>query len=615
MVLSPTLAVFEKRTGDRNVTEMEVRAFANMLKFIGLCHRAGAKIVVGSHTEVPHAQRGWAYQRELELLRECGLSELEAISAATLENARYFQVDDRLGSIEPGKAADLLLVAGNSLRDLSALRDVRGVMLNGNWVVGPGSNRFTDITDQSGVRSALEQHYQEFPKWWLSGLNLVDLDGDGKLDLFFAAHGAGVSLALLNDGKGNFHKAAGSLPPTEIHLPYDINEDGKIDLQMTWQDGGGRWWINQSSPGQLAFRMSDLIAGQARANAMIDINRDGNVDWLHENPGIVFELGDGKGNFKRTGNLEVARTRNEINMHPADLNGDGLIDLVLHWGRYDFEKGRSRVYLNSGTKTDSGLPAFKNVTSDAGVTEEGLAIKGIGDVNHDGSPDLLVLENKKPEIYLNDGHARFSKQTDAIRGMERASKPQYVSWGLAVVTDFDNDGRADIIWNGRNFLWVLRGTADGGFTYANNPWGIEDKSAASVDDGLCFGDIDGDGRLDIIGYAGKLDGQRKVKVYHNELAPQNWLRTRPIGRSGNRAAAGAKIRITEPGAPTKLIWSEQIMILDSQSAHSYYAYAQTERHFGLGQHPAVDVSVEFYPSGKRIDKRAVPANSTLVVNE
>ena len=45
-----------------------------MLKFVTLCHRAGAKIVVGSHTEVPHAQRGWAYQRELELLKECGLS-------------------------------------------------------------------------------------------------------------------------------------------------------------------------------------------------------------------------------------------------------------------------------------------------------------------------------------------------------------------------------------------------------------------------------------------------------------------------------------------------------------------------------------------------------------
>ena len=57
------------------------------------------------------------------------------------------------------------------------------------------------------------------------------------------------------------------------------------------------------------------------------------------------------------------------------------------------------------------------------------------------------------------------------------------------------------------------------------------------------------------------------------------------------------------------------MILNSQSAHSYYSYAQTERHFGLGPRTQVDVSVEFYPSGKRAEKKAVPANSTLVLSE
>jgi len=386
-------------------------------------------------------------------------------------------------------------------------------------------------------------------------------------------------------------------------------------LQMTWQDGGGRWWINESSPGKLAFRMTDLIASQGRANALIDVNRDGKVDWLHENPGIVFELGDGAGTFKRAGNLEVARTRNEINMHPADLNGDGLIDLVVHWGRYDFEKGRSRIYLNSGKRSESGVPIFTDSTSAAELTEEGLAIKGIGDLNQDGFPDLLVLEDKKPEIYLNDGHAKFHKKPRAITGMELASKPRYVSWGLAVVTDFDNDGLPDILWNGRNFLWVLRGTADGHFAYMNRDWGVEDKSAASVDDGLCFGDIDGDGDLDIIGYTGNLDHQRKIKVYRNDLPRQNWIAVRPIGAHGNRGAAGATIRISEVGAKAKWLWSEQVMILYSQSAHSYYSYAQTERHFGLGQRSAVDVVVQFYPSGKQVNKSAAAANSVVVVTE
>ena len=111
-----------------------MRAFRNMLAFVGRAHRAGARVVVGSHSSVPHAERGWAYQREMELLVEAGLTPIEAIVAATLENARFFRVEDRLGTIERGKLADLLLVEGDPSRDIRAMRRVRRVMLNGRWV-------------------------------------------------------------------------------------------------------------------------------------------------------------------------------------------------------------------------------------------------------------------------------------------------------------------------------------------------------------------------------------------------------------------------------------------------------------------------------------------------
>ena len=469
---------------------------------------------------------------------------------------------------------------------------------------------FTDITGPSGVGAILDDKYRKEPKWWLSGLNLVDLDGDGRLDLFLGAHGGGAALVLLADRPAHFIAAQGSYPTSEIHLPYDINEDGKVDLQMTWQDGGGRWWLNESVPGRLRFVETTVMAGQGRTNAIIDINRDGKADWLHERPGVVFEFGDGKGGFKPSGGLEVEPTRNEINIHPVDLDGDGFIDLVVHWGRYEFMQGKSRIYMNDGKMN------FRDATAQAGLREEGVAIKGVGDLNQDGRPDLMVLENKAPEIYLNDGHGRFIRKAGALAGMQAATRPAYVSWGLAVVTDFDNDGIADILWNGRHFLWVLRGTGDGAFAYMNAAWGIEDKSAASVDDGLCFGDIDGDGRLDIIGYTGNLSSHREVKVYRNDLPQRNWLRVRPVGAAGNRGAAGAKIRITEAGDPArKLLWYEQVMILGSQSAHGYYSGARTERHFGLGARAAADVSVEFYPSGKTVERKNVPANAGVEIAE
>jgi imidazolonepropionase-like amidohydrolase len=137
-VVSPTLAVFERQTGDKETSEIHVQAFKQMEAFVGRAFRAGAHVVVGSHSDVPHAKRGWAYQRELELLVESGLTPMQAIVAGTLENARFFHASDRLGSVEPGKLADLVIVEGNPLNNISDMRRVKRVMLNGNWVSGVG---------------------------------------------------------------------------------------------------------------------------------------------------------------------------------------------------------------------------------------------------------------------------------------------------------------------------------------------------------------------------------------------------------------------------------------------------------------------------------------------
>ena len=91
-------------------------------------------IVVGSHSMVPYAEKGWAYQREMELFVESGISNAAVIQAATLQNARFFRIDKQLGSIEKGKLADLILVKGNPLENIKAMRDIQKVMINGTWV-------------------------------------------------------------------------------------------------------------------------------------------------------------------------------------------------------------------------------------------------------------------------------------------------------------------------------------------------------------------------------------------------------------------------------------------------------------------------------------------------
>lgn len=134
VVLSPTLATFEKQFGDEGVKDYEAKGFKNMHDFVGLAHKAGVKIVTGSHNTGRYVKSGMAYQREMELLVAAGLSPLEVISSSTFINAQYFRTQDRLGSIEEGKLADMLLVEGNPSEEIKSMYAIKKVMLNGNWV-------------------------------------------------------------------------------------------------------------------------------------------------------------------------------------------------------------------------------------------------------------------------------------------------------------------------------------------------------------------------------------------------------------------------------------------------------------------------------------------------
>lgn len=86
-------------------------------------------------TDPPLIPAGEAFHREVDLLREAGLTPSQIIKAATRNAAVHIYRADDLGTVEPGKLADLIIVNGDPLNDLAALRNVDVVVLGGEVVV------------------------------------------------------------------------------------------------------------------------------------------------------------------------------------------------------------------------------------------------------------------------------------------------------------------------------------------------------------------------------------------------------------------------------------------------------------------------------------------------
>jgi imidazolonepropionase-like amidohydrolase len=100
---------------------------AQTLAAIGALHKAGVAIVPGSDTGLV----GFGLDRELELYVQAGMTPLEAIQSATIVSARAMKLDRDSGTIEVGKRADLILVDGNPLANISDIRKVSRVVTNG----------------------------------------------------------------------------------------------------------------------------------------------------------------------------------------------------------------------------------------------------------------------------------------------------------------------------------------------------------------------------------------------------------------------------------------------------------------------------------------------------
>lgn len=123
----------ERRALDWGAAPLSVRktTWRKYQKLTRMLHEAGVQLLVGTDAPEPQVAPGASVHHEMEFLVECGIPESHVLTAATLENARILKQEDTLGSVEPSRVADLVLLNADPTIDIRNSRQIQTVVHGG----------------------------------------------------------------------------------------------------------------------------------------------------------------------------------------------------------------------------------------------------------------------------------------------------------------------------------------------------------------------------------------------------------------------------------------------------------------------------------------------------
>src|SRR6266403_106181 len=104
------------------------------LQVVGMLHKAGVPFLAGTDTPAGvHIFPGYSLHEELQRFVAAGFTPLEALQTATINPARFFEMEDQMGTVEKGKLADLVLLSANPLEDIANTQKTAAVIANGRY--------------------------------------------------------------------------------------------------------------------------------------------------------------------------------------------------------------------------------------------------------------------------------------------------------------------------------------------------------------------------------------------------------------------------------------------------------------------------------------------------
>jgi imidazolonepropionase-like amidohydrolase len=145
---------------ESNTDNLETRKefIEKELEVVQLLHKAGVPFLAGTDTPSGvYIFPGFSLHEELQRFVAAGFTPLEALQTATLNPARFFQMEDQFGVIEKGKIADLVFLDANPLEDIRNTEKVSGVILNGRFLSKADLQKVLQRVEESAKKEAPAQ--------------------------------------------------------------------------------------------------------------------------------------------------------------------------------------------------------------------------------------------------------------------------------------------------------------------------------------------------------------------------------------------------------------------------------------------------------------------------